>query len=127
MYRNNIPNAAIAGMLVDLNITTGPGYNLSNMSFFITYILFQPLMIVVCRKMGPRIFLPMVCLMWGGVIIGFGFSRTWPTLVPLRLILGVLEAGYFPGSFLMLSWYAKNAKIDFSRLSLPSLMLVHTL
>lgn len=99
MDRNNIPNAAIAGMLVDLNITTGPGYNLSNMSFFITYILFQPLMIVVCRKMGPRIFLPMVCLMWGGVIIGFGFARNWPTLVPLRLILGVLEAGYFPGSF----------------------------
>lgn len=26
MDRNNLPNAAIAGMLVDLNMTTGPGY-----------------------------------------------------------------------------------------------------
>jgi hypothetical protein len=35
--------------------------------------------------------------MWGAVIIGFGFSKNWSTLVALRLILGILEAGYFPG------------------------------
>lgn len=108
MDRNNLPNAAIAGMLVDLNMTTGPGYNLNNMSFFITYIALQPLMIIICRKMGPRIFLPLCCLLWGGLIIGFGFSQTWPTLVPLRLILGTLEAGFFPGCLYLLScWYSR--------------------
>lgn len=36
MDRNNLPNAAIAGMLVDLDMVTGSGYNISNMSFVST-------------------------------------------------------------------------------------------
>lgn len=108
MDRKNVSNAAIAGMLVDLNLTSGPGYNLVNMCFFITYILLQPLMIILCRKVGPRFFLPAICLAWGAVIIGFGFSQTWPTLIPLRLLLGTLEAGYFPGCLYLLScWYTR--------------------
>jgi MFS family permease len=108
MDRKNVSNAAIAGMLVDLNLNRGPGYNLVNMSFFITYILLQPLMIILCRKVGPRMFLPGICLAWGIVVIGFGFSKTWPTLIPLRLVLGVLEAGYFPGCLYLLScWYTR--------------------
>ena len=47
-----------AGMLVDLHLYKGPGYNIMNMSFFITYVALQPLMILICRKVGPRIFLP---------------------------------------------------------------------
>src|SRR5690349_1245687 len=38
MDRKNVSNAAIAGMLVDLKLNKGPGYNLVNMCFFITYI-----------------------------------------------------------------------------------------
>lgn len=108
MDRKNVSNATIAGMLVDLKLTSSPGYNLVNMCFFITYILLQPLMIFICRKVGPRFFLPAVCLAWGAVIIGFGFSQTWPTLIPLRLLLGALEAGYFPGCLSLLScWYTR--------------------
>ncbi|KAF2740951.1 major facilitator superfamily protein [Polyplosphaeria fusca] len=108
MDRKNVSNAAIAGMLRDLNMTQGYSYNFVNMCFFITYILFQPFMIIVCRKMGPRFFLPGVCILWGAVIIGFGFAQNWETLVPLRLILGGLESGYFPGCLYLLScWYTK--------------------
>jgi sugar phosphate permease len=95
-------------MLLDLNMYTGSGYNIINMCFFVTYVALQPAMILVCRKMGPRIFLPLVCFVWGGIIIAFGFAKTWPTMVPLRLILGALEAGYFPGClYLISSWYPK--------------------
>jgi MFS family permease len=42
------------------------------------------------------------------IIIGFGFAKNWSTLVALRLILGILEAGYFPGCVYLLStWYTK--------------------
>jgi hypothetical protein len=108
MDRKNVSNAAIAGMLTDLKLTSGPGYNVVNMCFFITYILLQPAMIIVCRKTGPRFFLPAVCLAWGAVVIGFGFTQTWPALIPLRLLLGALEAGYFPGCLYLLScWYTR--------------------
>lgn len=108
MDRKNVSNAAIAGMLVDLDMRTGPGYNIVNMSFFFTYILLQPVMIILCRKIGPRHFLPGVVLAWGVVIIGFGFSQNWHTLVGLRLILGGFEGGYFPGCLYLLScWYTR--------------------
>ncbi|OWY45176.1 MFS general substrate transporter [Alternaria alternata] len=58
MDRKNVSNAAIAGMLSDLRMSRGYGYNLVNLCFFITYVLCQPFMIIVCRKVGPRLFLP---------------------------------------------------------------------
>ena len=30
-------------------------------------------------------------------MIGFGFVQDWWVLIPLRLLLGLFEAGYFPG------------------------------
>lgn len=108
MDRKNVSNAAIAGMRVDLDLLEGYRYSLITLVFFITYTLFQPPMTVICRKIGPRIFLPGICLLWGGVIIGFGFTQEWTTMVALRLVLGLLEAGYFPGCVYLLStWYTR--------------------
>jgi hypothetical protein len=65
-------------------------------------------MVVLCRKVGPRFFLPGICAAWGAVIIGFGYTKNWQSLVPLRLVLGLLESGYFPGCVYLLScWYTK--------------------
>ncbi|KAF1358866.1 MFS general substrate transporter [Lizonia empirigonia] len=97
MDRKNVSNAAIAGMLVDLKMGRGMEYNLVNLCFFITYVLCQPFMVILCRQIGPRYFLPGICLAWGAVIVGFGFTKNWPALIPLRLVLGLLESGYFPG------------------------------
>lgn len=60
-------------------------------------------MTILCRKIGPPRFLPGICLIWGCVIIGFGFARNWSVLVGLRLILGLMEAGFFPGCVYLLS------------------------
>jgi hypothetical protein len=64
MDRNNLSNMVIAGMTVDLDIVTGYGYNLSNMSFFITYTIFAAAMVALCRKVGPRWFIPTICFLW---------------------------------------------------------------
>lgn len=40
--------------------------------------------------------------------VGFSFVQNWYDLVPLRLVLGLLEAGYFPGVvYLISTWYAR--------------------
>ena len=59
MDRKNTANAAIAGMLVDLHLNTGVRYNVITLIFFITYVLVQAPITVLCRKLGPRIFLPL--------------------------------------------------------------------
>ena len=31
--------------------------------------------------------------------MGFGFPKTWTPLIGLRLLLGIFEAGFFPGQY----------------------------
>lgn len=76
--------------------------------FFITYTVFQPPATILTRKLGPRPFLSGLCVVWGAVMIGFGFVQEWTTLIPLRLLLGLFEAGFFPGSvYLISTWYSR--------------------
>ena len=49
---------------------------------------------VILRKVGPRIFLRLITLLWVITMIGFGFVKRWADLVALRLLLGIFEAGY---------------------------------
>ena len=41
-------------------------------------------------------------------MIGMGFVKTWDALAGLRVILGILEAGFFPSCVYLLStWYTR--------------------
>ncbi|CZT10556.1 related to permease of the major facilitator superfamily [Rhynchosporium graminicola] len=109
--RTNLSNAAIAGMNKELKIGKVNGvdrYSVISLMFFITYTIFQPPGTLLCRKIGPRVFLSTITLLWGAVMIGFGFVQDWTHLVGLRAVLGVLEAGFFPGVvYLMSTWYKR--------------------
>lgn len=36
------------------------------------------------------------------------FVKTWTQLIPLRIILGIFEAGFFPGcAYLLSTWYPR--------------------
>ncbi|KAJ8613288.1 hypothetical protein MRB53_036975 [Persea americana] len=87
--RTNLGAANIAGY----SLLTIPLPSIITLVFFITYVLCQPPATVLTRKIGPRTFLPLICLLWGGLMIGFGFAKDWTTLLGLRFVLGVLEAG----------------------------------
>jgi MFS family permease len=76
---------------------TDTSQNIITLVFFITYVLFQPPATVLCRKLGPRPFLAFITLAWGVVMIGMGFPQHWHSMIGLRLLLGVFEAGFFPG------------------------------
>jgi sugar phosphate permease len=107
MDRNNLGIASIAGMGSDLALV-GSRYSIVVLVFFITYVILQPPATVILRKVGPRVFLPGITLAWGIVMIGFGFARDWVTLIPLRLLLGAIEAGFFPGcAYLLSCWYPR--------------------
>ncbi|KAI6782780.1 uncharacterized protein J7T54_000923 [Emericellopsis cladophorae] len=108
MDRSNLPNAGIAGMNVDLGMVTGFRYSAVALVFFITYTFLQPPATILTRKIGPRPFLSGICFAWGVVMVGFGFVQDWVVLIPLRLLLGLFEAGYFPGIvYLISTWYSR--------------------
>ncbi|XMA13793.1 hypothetical protein WAI453_006584 [Rhynchosporium graminicola] len=107
MDRTNLGAVNIAGMSKALKLH-GTQYSLIVLIFFIPYVLFQPPATVVLRKLGPRRFLTAIVLLWGGLMIGFGFVKKWDQMVGLRVILGVLEAGFFPGcAYLLSTWYTR--------------------
>ncbi|EKD17677.1 uncharacterized protein L3040_003559 [Drepanopeziza brunnea f. sp. 'multigermtubi'] len=107
MDRTNLGAVNIAGMSEGLKLH-GEQYNLIVLIFFIPYVLFQPPATVVLRKVGPRNFLTTIVVLWGGCMIGFGFVKKWDQMLGLRIILGVLEAGFFPGcAYLLSTWYTR--------------------
>jgi len=41
-------------------------------------------------------------------MIGMGFVKDWQTMAGLRVVLGILEAGFFPSCVYLLStWYTR--------------------
>ncbi|KAF3352148.1 Cytidine deaminase [Verticillium dahliae VDG1] len=106
--RTNLGSANIAGMSKDLELTVGYRYSLIALVFFITFTLFQLPATVACRKIGAKVFLPGITLAWGFLLVGFGFPQNWQTMVGLRIILGLLEAGFLPAClFLISTWYTR--------------------
>jgi len=83
-------------MGVDLALI-GSRYSIIVLVFFLSYVFLQPPATVVLRKVGPRIFLPTITLLWGITMMGMGFVKTWTQMIPLRIVLGIFEAGFFPG------------------------------
>lgn len=105
--RNNLGNANIAGMSVDLKLT-GSRFSIIVLFMFITYVAFQPVAVVLIRKVGARTFFTSIAFLWGLTEIALGMVKDWYDMIPLRLILGAFEAGMFPCSAYMLSsWYTR--------------------
>jgi len=108
MDRLNLSTAAIAGLNQELKLQVGTRYSIVILTFFAAYTVFQPLGTVLTRKLGPKWFLSSIVLAWGVVMIGNGFVKTWEQLAGLRVLIGALEAGFFPGAVYLLStWYAR--------------------
>ncbi|KAK4046707.1 hypothetical protein OIV83_005910 [Microbotryomycetes sp. JL201] len=106
--RNNISIARVVGMAKDLQLTVGMRYSIITAIFFPTYILFELPSNIVLRKAGCRNWLSFIAVAWGAVMLGMGFVNNWHQLAACRVILGLLEAGFFPGCvFLISTWYTR--------------------
>ncbi|KEF61666.1 uncharacterized protein A1O9_03234 [Exophiala aquamarina CBS 119918] len=104
--RTNISAAYIAGMSTDLELTVGARYSISLLVFFIGYALFEIPSNLVIRRLGARWWLSFLIISWGCCVLGMGFVHNWVGLTVCRVLLGIFEAGLFPGAiFIIGSWY----------------------
>ncbi|KAF9883893.1 hypothetical protein FE257_002687 [Aspergillus nanangensis] len=104
--RANIGNAKIEGLLPDLGMT-GTQYNIALAIFFIPYVLFEvPSNILLARFHKPSVYLAILILLWGTVVTLTGVVQNFSSLCAVRFLLGIFEAGFFPGAVWLVSqWY----------------------
>jgi MFS family permease len=71
--------------------------------FFIGYILLEVPSNLALHRFGARKWLARIMVTWGIVALLFTWVQNFEQLVALRFLLGVMEAGFFPGAILFLS------------------------
>ncbi|ETN44778.1 uncharacterized protein HMPREF1541_09653 [Cyphellophora europaea CBS 101466] len=103
--RTNIGNAKVGGMETDLDLSSSD-YSLIVSIFFVAYLLFEPPAVMVLARTKPSIFLPTIMIAWGAVSVAVKGIHGLGGMIAFRIVLGFLEAGFFPGVMLVLScWY----------------------
>lgn len=78
--------------------------------FFIGYLLFEVPSNLLLERIGARKTLTRIMVLWGLVAAGMAFVQTPTQFYVLRFLLGVFEAGFFPGVILYLTFWFPSAK-----------------
>src|SRR4026207_145246 len=74
--------------------------------FFLGYCLFEIPSNIILERVGARLWISRIMVTWGLISVALMFVRTPATFYLLRFLLGVAEAGFFPGVIYYLSlWY----------------------
>ena len=97
-------------MLADLRFSETV-YGLGAGMFFIGYFLFEVPSNLLLHRVGARVWIARIMITWGLVSASFMFIRTPASFYVLRFILGIAEAGFFPGIILYLTyWYPSHRR-----------------
>ena len=101
--RINIGFAALT-MNKELAITSQQ-FGLAAGIFFFGYFLFEIPSNLLLHKIGARIWIARILITWGVIAVLTGFARNAHQLYIARFLLGLAEAGYFPGIVLYLTYW----------------------
>ena len=79
--------------------------------FFIGYFLFEVPSNVIMNRVGARMLIARIMVTWGIISAAFMFTSSETVFYVLRFLLGVAEAGFFPGIILYLTaWYPADRR-----------------
>jgi MFS family permease len=73
--------------------------------FFVSYAIFEVPSNVIMTRVGPRIWLSRIMVSWGLVASAMMFATTETSFYLLRFLLGIAEAGFYPGVLLTLTYW----------------------
>jgi D-galactonate transporter len=89
-------------------------YGLGAGLFFIGYFLFEVPSNMLLHRIGARVWIARIMITWGLMSAAFMFVSTPTSFYVMRFLLGVAEAGFYPGVILYMTyWYPakRRAKI----------------
>jgi len=78
--------------------------------FFFGYFIFEVPSNLLLHKIGARIWMARILLSWGILAMATGLVRNSHELYAMRFLLGVAEAGYFPGIVLYLTYWFRRSE-----------------
>ncbi|QAA21604.1 MFS transporter [Sporolactobacillus terrae] len=105
--RSSITYASIGGMDENLGLTATT-YGFISGFFFVGYFLFGIPGNMILEKIGARKWMGFILIFWGAVTVITGFVNSIPVLITLRFLLGVAEAGLFPGMTLYITYWIQT-------------------
>jgi hypothetical protein len=76
--------------------------------FFFGYFLFEIPSNLLLHKLGARIWIARILITWGILATFTGLVNSVPQLYAVRFLLGLAEAGYFPGIALYLTYWFRQ-------------------
>ncbi len=76
--------------------------------FFIGYAIFEIPSNLILHKVGARLWIARILIVWGIVAALSGFVHTVHQLYIARFLLGLAEAGYYPGILLYLTYWFRR-------------------
>lgn len=109
---NQIDRSNIGFIKAELQTDAGisaAAFGLGAGLFFIGYALFEVPSNIMMKKYGARLWLTRIMVTWGLVVVLTGFVTSPVQFYMLRFLLGVAEAGFFPGVLFYFRLWVPNS------------------
>jgi ACS family tartrate transporter-like MFS transporter len=96
--------------------------------FFFGYFLFEVPSNIILERVGARLWICRIMLTWGVVSMATAFVHTALAFFIVRFLLGLAEAGFFPGMVLYLTyWFPSATRARFISLFLAAVPLANVI
>ncbi len=103
---------------------TDAAYGIGAGIFYLGYILFEIPSNMYMQRTGARATLTRIMVLWGIVTVATAFVTTSNQLIVARFLLGVAEAGFFPGVILYLTyWFPPTQRARITAVFLMAAMI----
>ncbi|GAB0101583.1 MFS transporter [Nocardia sp. JMUB6875] len=102
--RVNIGFAGPNGMKADLGLSE-TAFGFASGIFFLGYLVLEVPSNLALHRFGARRWIARILVTWGVIASAMAFVPNGTALIALRFLLGVAEAGFFPGILLYLTYW----------------------
>lgn len=91
---------------------TATMFGLASGLFFVGYLIFEVPSNLALHRFGARMWIARILLTWGVLAAAMAFVPNVGSLYVLRILLGIAEAGFFPGVLLYLTfWFPAKYRV----------------
>src|SRR6266853_1269442 len=118
-------NAGFAALTMNKDLSFSPAvFGFGAGVFFVGYLLFQVPANIVLGRVGARRWIFAILLTWGAISAATAFVQGPSGFYTLRFLLGIAEAGFFPGMmFYLTRWFPQAFRARFAAIFICAIPL----